>query len=167
MSLDHQSLPAQIVIDNNEYDDYNVISEKFNSFFVNIGSNLASKIHCPNNSFETYLTSVNSELIFKELKIYEFENAINSIKINKSPGVDDISSNIVANVSSQIRKPIFEIFKSSIKTGTVPDKLKVAKIIPIFKTGETYQINNYRPISILPIFLKYLNEQSAIDYMNI
>ncbi|XP_065639571.1 uncharacterized protein LOC136072316 [Hydra vulgaris] len=149
-------LPAQIVIDNNEYNDYNVISEKFNSFFVNIGPNLASKIHCPNNSFETYLTSVNSELIFKELKIDEFENAINSIKINKSPGVDDISSNIVANVSSQIRKPIFEIFKSSIKTGTVPDKLKVAKIIPIFKTGETFQINNYRPISILPIFSKIL-----------
>ncbi|XP_065684380.1 uncharacterized protein LOC136096739 [Hydra vulgaris] len=149
-------LPVQIVIDNNEYNDYNVISEKFNSFFVNIGPNLASKIHCPNNSFETYLTSVNSELIFKELKIDEFENAINSIKINKSPGVDDISSNIVANVSSQIRKPIFEIFKSSIKTGTVLDKLKVAKIIPIFKTGETFQINNYRPISILPIFSKIL-----------
>nr|XP_047142927.1 ATP-dependent DNA helicase pif1-like [Hydra vulgaris] len=68
------------------------------------------KIHCPNNSFETYLTSVNSELIFKELKVDELENAINFIKINKSPGVDDISSNIVANVSSQIRKPIFEIF---------------------------------------------------------
>ncbi|XP_065642266.1 uncharacterized protein LOC136073905 [Hydra vulgaris] len=135
------SLPAQIIIDNNEYNDC---------------PNLASKIHCPNNSFETYLTSVNSKLIFKELKIDELENAINSIKINKSPGVDDISSNIVANVSSQIRKPVFEIFKSSIKTGTVPDKLKVAKIIPIFKTGETFQINNYRPISILPIFSKIL-----------
>ncbi|XP_065675798.1 uncharacterized protein LOC136092005 [Hydra vulgaris] len=153
------SLPAQIVIDNKEYDNNNAISEKFNSFFVNIGPNLASKVNCPNNSFETYLTSVNNELIFKELKIDELENAINSLKTNKSPGIDDICSNIVVNVFSEIRKPIFEIFKSSIITGTVPDKLKVAKIVPIFKTGETFLINNYRPISILPtFFLKYLKE---------
>ncbi|XP_065664776.1 uncharacterized protein LOC136086406 [Hydra vulgaris] len=150
------SLPAQIVIDNKEYDNNNAISEKFNSFFVNIGPNLASKVNCPNNSFETYLTSVNNELIFKELKIDELENAINSLKTNKSPGIDDICSNIVVNVFSEIRKPIFEIFKSSIITGTVPDKLKVAKIVPIFKTGETFLINNYRPISILPTFSKIL-----------
>ena len=150
------SLPTQIVLNNKEYVDNDVISEKFNSFFVNIGPNLASKIHSQNNSFETYLTNINNELAFKELKTEELEVAINSLKINKSPGIDDICSNVVVDVFSEIHKPIFEIFKSSIKTGTVPDKLKTAKIKPIFKTGEKFLLNNYRPISVLPTFSKIL-----------
>ncbi|XP_065685233.1 uncharacterized protein LOC136097102 [Hydra vulgaris] len=150
------SLPTKVVINNEEYVSSDVISEKFNNFFVNIGPNLATKIYCPNNSFETYLTNNNNELAFSELKIEELEVAIKSLKINKSPGIDDICSNIVIDVFLEIRKPIFEIFKSSIKTGTVPDKLKTAKIIPIFKTGETSLLNNYRPISIRSTFSKIL-----------
>ncbi|XP_065679861.1 uncharacterized protein LOC136094168 [Hydra vulgaris] len=150
------NLPTKVVINNEEFVSSDVISEKFNNFFVNIGPNLATKINCPSNSFETYLTNNNNELAFSELKIEELEVAIKSLKINKSPGIDDICSNIVIDVFLEIRKPIFEIFNSSIKTGTVPDKLKTANIIPIFKTGETSLLNNYRPISILPTFSKIL-----------
>ncbi len=42
----------------------------------------------------------------------------------------------------------------SLETGIFPDQLKVAKIIPIFKTGEADIFTNYRPISILSSFSK-------------
>ena len=40
--------------------------------------------------------------------------------------------------------------------GTVPDELKVAKIIPIYKCDDKKLISNYRSISILPVFSKIL-----------
>ncbi|XP_065684290.1 uncharacterized protein LOC136096675 [Hydra vulgaris] len=151
-----RNLPAQIIIDNIEYSDKNMIAEKINEFFVNIGPNLTSKIKSPNNSFKSYLSDIQSELKYKELNYQELNVAVNYFVLNKTPGIDDIWSWVVANVFTTINKPIFEIFKSSIKTEVVPDKLKVAKVVPIFKTGESYLINNNRPISVLPTVSKLL-----------
>ena len=51
---------------------------------------------------------------------------------------------------------LFHIFKVSIKQGIFPDRLKIAKVTPIFKSGAKDNISNYRPISILPVFSKVL-----------
>ena len=42
--------------------------------------------------------------------------------------------------------------------GVFPDKLKLSKVIPIFKSAEKYSMNNYRPISILPNFRKIIEK---------
>ena len=36
--------------------------------------------------------------------------------------------------------------------------MKIAKVIPIFKSGSTNDINNYRPISILPVISKIVEK---------
>ena len=46
------------------------------------------------------------------------------------------------------------IFNLSFFTGIVPDQLKLAKVIPIYKSGDSDLCNNYRPISVLPVFSK-------------
>ena len=48
------------------------------------------------------------------------------------------------------------IFSLSLKKGIFPEKLKIAKVSPIFKKGDTSILSNYRPISVLPCFLKIL-----------
>ena len=48
------------------------------------------------------------------------------------------------------------IFNLSLSTGIFPDKLKIAKISPIFKNGEKDRLKNYEPISVLPCFSKLL-----------
>ena len=48
------------------------------------------------------------------------------------------------------------IFNLSLNTGIFPDRMKVAKVIPIFKKGKKSSISNYRPISVLPCFSKIL-----------
>ena len=52
--------------------------------------------------------------------------------------------------------PLFHICKISLKVGTFPDEMKIAKIKPLFKAGERDIISNYRPISVLPVFSKLL-----------
>ena len=46
------------------------------------------------------------------------------------------------------------MINESLLTGIVPDKLKIAKITPLFKSGDPKSYNNYRPISILPCLSK-------------
>src|SRR6218665_36205 len=47
---------------------------------------------------------------------------------------------------------------NSFSTGIVPEALKIAKVVPIFKGGNSEDIANYRPISILPYFSKILEK---------
>ena len=49
-----------------------------------------------------------------------------------------------------------ETLKVSIKQGIFPDRLKIAEVTPIFKSGVKDNVSNYRPISILPVFSKVL-----------
>jgi hypothetical protein len=72
---------------------------------------------------------------------------------------------IIVNISS----PLIHIFNCSLITGIVPEKMKVAKVIPIFKSGNVNDINNYRPISLLCSFSKILEKIVAnrlIKYLN-
>ncbi len=54
--------------------------------------------------------------------------------------------------------PILHIFKLSFSSGTVPMQLKIAKVIPIFKNGDSQIMDNYRPISLLNTFSKILEK---------
>ena len=42
--------------------------------------------------------------------------------------------------------------------GVFPNILKIAKVIPIFKSGEKSLIENYKPISLLPVFSKVIEK---------
>ncbi len=55
-----------------------------------------------------------------------------------------------------ISTPLAHVFNLSINHGIVPDEMKVARIIPLFKFGDSATFTNYRPVSILPSFSKFL-----------
>ena len=44
----------------------------------------------------------------------------------------------------------------SITQGVFPHELKVAKVIPLFKSNDPMVFSNYRPVSVLPLFSKIL-----------
>ena len=88
---------------------------------------------------------------------------------NKSAGDDNIGNIIIKRVAKEIVKPLRQIFNLSISTGSVPEKLKIAKVIPIYKKQDAEIFSNYRPVSLLPCFSKILERivfDQCINYIN-
>ena len=47
---------------------------------------------------------------------------------------------------------MLHIFNLPLQSGIFQDNIKVARVIPLFKGGENYELGNYRSISVLPFF---------------
>ena len=107
-------------------------------------------------TFQDFLTSHNETTQFEDLKFDESEEAFKSLKRNKAADFDDLSSNIVIDAYDTLKNSLFHVFKVSIEQGIFPDSLKIAKVTPIFKSGDKENVSNYRPIYILPVFSKVL-----------
>ena len=61
---------------------------------------------------------------------------------------------ILKSLSSLISIPLSQIINESFKSGVFPDKLKLAKVIPLFKKACPLTASNYRPIYLLSVFSK-------------
>ena len=83
--------------------------------------------------------------------------------IKRSPGHDNIGNNIIKRIAKEISKPLAIVFNLSITTGKVPNQLKSAKVIPIYKKDDAEIYSNYRPVSVLPSFSKILERLILID----
>ena len=149
------------------------IVRSFNNFFSNIGKNLADSIPEAPISFSSYLSGdFPTSFFIHTMFPCDVERIIKKLK-NTSGGFDEIPSRILKSVSSSISTPISILVNICISSGYFPDKLKLAKVMPIYKSGPRDNLNNYRPISLLPslskIFEFYIYEQllSYFDRYNI
>ena len=96
---------------------------------------------------------------------------INNLKPKSSCGCDEISVKLIkfAKKKYELCKPITPLVNQCLETGIFPDKLEIAKVIPLFKKGDPEQINNYRLISILPAISKIIEKVMFIqlyEYFN-
>ena len=74
---------------------------------------------------------------------------------NKSSSGDDYISNLIVKSANTVIAPYLTcLINKSMDQGVFPDKLKKAKVIPLFKEGSKTDVNNYRPISLLTIWSK-------------
>ena len=75
---------------------------------------------------------------------------ISHIKTKYSYGYDGISSALLKIIINEITPSLTVIINQCLTTSILPDKLKIGKIIPVYKKGNNKLIVNYRPISLLP-----------------
>ena len=64
-------------------------------------------------------------------------------------GSDGITSIFLKKFASELAKPLTMLFNRSLGTGIFPNKWKFSNVIPIFKSGNRFEIENYRGISVL------------------
>ena len=102
---------------------------------------------------------------------YYYEAKIISIKKLKhkfSSGSDSISKHLIKCAPTTISKHLMVIINQMITNGICPEKLTLAKVIPVFKSGDDQLISNYRPISLLSSISKifeYVIQDQLVDYL--
>ena len=133
------------------------IANNFNSFFQNIGPTLSANI--PQHKNITIKIFFKEKIAFSSFQFNLLEQEtvskiIISINSKHSCGHDNILTILMKNICPLILSPITSILNQSLSTGIFPDKLKIAKIIPLFKKEDPHKLDNYRPISLLLAFSK-------------
>ena len=121
---------------------------------------MASNIEPPtdeNLTYDAFLTNKpNCTFSFKSVTEETVIKYIESIPTKSSCGYDEISTYIMKCIKYEIGQPLTVIINQAFQKGfqSFPDKLKIAKITPVFKKGNSELIDNYRPISLLSAFSK-------------
>lgn len=136
-------------IDNKKLiNDPKYISNEFCKYFSEVGNKFASKIPNPKTPYNHYLNQRNySSFFMTPTDPEEIHKTIISLKPKNSSGYDNISSKLLKNIVLSIKYPLCIIVNKSLETGKVPNSLKLAKIIPIFKAKDKILMSNNRPIS--------------------
>ena len=132
------------------------IANKFNTLFTHIGPNQSNNInYTGDKTYKTYLKEPNKvSLIFEKVSETNVMQIINNLPNKNSCGFDGISTIVMKSIKHVILKSLTLIINQIINTGVFPNKLKIAKITPIFKKDDRTLFTNYRPISLLPIFFQ-------------
>ena len=146
-------------VNNLEITQPNEICSAFNNYFSSIGQKLVDLLPVTDdtNGFASYMDKpVVNSMFCDPVERGELVKLITSLNPNKSSGPDDIHPKIVRDVAIIVAEPLRHIFNLSLTSGVVPDALKVAKVVPVFKKGDAKLASNYRPISLLSVFDKIL-----------
>ena len=141
-------------------DNFTDITERFNSFFVSPTTLAQARVDpatvIENNETSAFLFPMNQD---------DLRSTLFSIKPSRSPGIDGITVGCLQRNFEHVKDAIIFMMNSFIELGVIPDQLKTAVVRPIFKGGDSKKIENYRPISILPV-LGHVIEKHLFQIMN-
>jgi hypothetical protein len=117
----------------------NICASDFNLYFTGIAEKLVKTIPVqqPETNFQNYLSNIarpQDDFNFKEISYNDVRDAILAVSSSNAKDVYHINKCIAENVFANV--------------------LKISKVIPLFKKGDKDNMNNYRPISIVPTFSK-------------
>ena len=175
MVLNKKSKTTQIAtleVDGSLLSDNDSIAESMNNFFCSIGNTLSGEIPETANPLlenEYTINSQNLRFKLKAINMCQLQKIFNTFKKSKGSGADGIANYFLKTGLPAVIESLCDIFNLSIATGIFPDSWKIARVAPIFKSGQTNDRSNYRPISVLPfvsrVFEKLIYNQ-LYDYLD-
>jgi len=158
-----QSCSNVINIDGERITDKVKIADSFCDFFSSIGTKLSKssislvdrrwtfhnskRLYLNNNIVSFNFKVVTTDLLLKHLR---------TLKTTKGAGPDEIPPRIIKDCADEIVLPLCYLINLSLRTHTFPSAEKVARVTPVFKSGEKSKMDNYRPISALNVFSKLI-----------
>jgi len=137
------------------------IARTFKKHFETCASKLAEGLPLGRDTSEIMPTGENWS--FAHTTEIELVKIIKSLITKNSSGFDSLSNKMIKKEPYVFARLLKPLINESLDLGVFPACLKTANVIPIFKKGDQSNLNNYRPISLLPVlskvFEKVLNAQ--------
>ena len=142
------SLPITVNINGNKITDQQTILHEFNKFFSKVGVTLANNFHTTEeNSFKKFLRNrVKSSMYMELARVNEVINLINLLNLRKSVGHDNISPYFLRVASNILAPALCYFIENAFRLSIFPKSCKIAKVTPLFKSGNSNNLTNYRPI---------------------
>ena len=142
----------------NNSETFNIDINYANNYFRNVGYETVKKIPNVKSNVQSYLGKRQIQSIFlNPVSENEIVNIINQLPVT-SAGYDNIPSKLLKLTIEHIKKTLRQIFYASLSIGYFSDLLKIARVVSIFKSGNSKIILNYRLISILPYISKIIEK---------
>ena len=159
-----QSLPSKSFKVNSELtSDQTLITNGFANFFTEIVPKLKKLLlplnsviwrkgaECENFTFRTFK--------FRYVSVLSVQKHLKNLQRAKACDLDQLPQNLLKDAANEITPSLTYITNFSLTTSTVPADWKMAKVSPIYKSGSTTELENYRPISVLPIVSKIMERE--------
>ena len=127
----------------------------FNNFFTKVGPNLAKKF---DSAWIYHGDKIAEGIQPFTTDVDEVIELCKGIETYKSAGLDKLSSKVCKDAFLALPDQLAYIFNCSLISGIFPDAWKIAKVVPLFKGGNREDVNNYRPVSLLPLPGKILEK---------
>ena len=143
----------------------NISSDDFNKHFLSVSdrilssdqSKAAENFSCPEELIDFCKNREKSKTFnVPFLTVYEVGKLIGSLGSKKSMGPENIPVFFLQLTLPYIVEPLTYIYNLCIENNIFPSALKVAKVIPLPKNDDKSKIDNFRPISLLPLLSKPL-----------
>ena len=126
-----------------------------NEHFATIGPKLAQNF----NAHWEYNGAIYPSLFsLVPTNIKDTTKLIKDIDISKSSAIPNLSSRVIKDAFEAIPDKLTRLFNLSIAKRKFPEQWKVATVIPLQKVGNKTDVNNFRPISLLPLPGKLLEK---------
>ena len=144
------------------------VATQFNNFFTNVGSDLANQLPPPLTNYTQYLDSSEIQPIFTfyEIDAHDIVPIIKQMDTKKAIGHDNIPARAIKENILVIAPILVFLINFIIRSSCFPDCLKVARVKPVFKKGDKFSKNNYRPISILSAISKIVGKVLSLQIYN-
>ena len=148
-----------LIIDGKLCTDSNLLANYFNDYFSSIGEKLVNKLATPQKQFSEFLGSpICNSMFLNPTSVTEIKKIISKMQPKNSTGIEEIPISVVKSSSDYILFGLCHIFNLSLSQGQFIIDFKKAKVIPVHKKGQKTNVNNYRPISLLPVLSKILEK---------
>lgn len=152
------STSKTFVINEQVISENKAITNGFCNFFSNITKNLKScsfpMKNCVWNYFKHSPTICPTQFTFAPVSDTEVLNYLRKLKRKSATGIDQLPACFLKDIAYVLAKPLTHVINLSLQKGMFPNSLKQARIKPVHKTGSSKVLDNYRPISVLPVISK-------------
>ena len=141
----------KLVVDGQDIKDNFEVANLLNRYYVSIGAKLDKDIPYTSFSPLSYVRSNPHNFFLYPVQPHEICSLIDNLK-KSSNKLDSLPCSFLKFSSNLVSYPLPLIINESFKSGVFPNQLEHAEVVPIFKGGDVSDINNYWPISMLPLF---------------